>query len=132
MYATYNLKEIRSIVNQAVEFEMWEKRDNEKNWEVIQDLKVRLFDLFGIEDYIERVGNPELRTDSFYYIDTEGILHKYLITVNRKGMITSYLEEIVDEDEKEELRLEDMFKEYDIGDVAEEFDWGSSVGNEVW
>lgn len=50
MYATYNLKEIRSIVNQAVEFEMWEKRDNEKNWDVIQDLKVRLFDMFGIED----------------------------------------------------------------------------------
>lgn len=49
MYATYNLKEIRSIVNQAVEFEMWEKRDNEKNWDVIQDLKVRLFDMFGIE-----------------------------------------------------------------------------------
>ncbi len=35
MYSTYNLKEIRSIVNQAVEFEMLEKRDNEKNWDVI-------------------------------------------------------------------------------------------------
>ncbi len=50
MYATYNLKDIKSIVNQAVEFEMWEKRDSEGNWDVIQDLKVRLFDLFGIED----------------------------------------------------------------------------------
>lgn len=50
MYATHNLKEIRSIVNQTVEFEMWKKRDNEKNWDVIQDFKVRLFDLFGIED----------------------------------------------------------------------------------
>lgn len=50
MYATYNLKEIRSIVNQAVEFEMCKKRENEKNWDVIQDLKVRLFDMFGIED----------------------------------------------------------------------------------
>lgn len=81
---------------------------------------------------IERVGDPELRTDSFYYTDTEGILHKYLITVNKKGMITSYIEEIVDEEEKEELNLEDIFKDYDIGDVAEEFDWGSPVGNEVW
>lgn len=50
MYATYNLKEIKSIVNQAVEFEMWEKRDYEKNWDIIHDLKIRLFDLFGIEE----------------------------------------------------------------------------------
>lgn len=81
---------------------------------------------------IERVGDPELRMDSFYYTDTEGVLHKYLIIVNKKGMITSYMEEIVDEEEKEELNLEDIFKDYDIGDVAEEFDWGSPVGNEVW
>lgn len=81
---------------------------------------------------IERVGDPELRTNSFYYIDTEGVLHKYLITVNKKGMITSYMEEIVDEEEKEELNLENIFKDYDIGDVVEEFDWGSPVGNEVW
>lgn len=30
---------------------------------------------------IERVRDPELRTDSFYYIDPEEILHKYLVTV---------------------------------------------------
>lgn len=81
---------------------------------------------------IERVGDPELRTDSFYYIDTEEVLHKYLITVNKKGMITSYMEEIVDEEEKEELNLEDIFKDYNIADVDEEFDWGSPVGSEVW
>lgn len=81
---------------------------------------------------IERVGAPELRTDSFYYIDTEEVLHKYLITVNKKGMITSYMEENVDEEEKEELNLEDIFKDYNIADVAEEFDWGSPVGSEVW
>lgn len=80
---------------------------------------------------IERVGAPELRTNSFYYIDTEGALHKYLITVNKKGMVTSYMEEIVDEEEKEELNFEDIFKDYDIGGVAEEFDRGSPVGNEV-
>lgn len=78
---------------------------------------------------IERVGKPELRMGSFYYTDTEGVLHKYLVTVNKKGMIISYMEEIVDE---EELNLEDIFKDYDIGNVAEEFDWGFPVGNEVW
>lgn len=81
---------------------------------------------------IERVGAPELRTDSFYYIDTEEVLHKYLITVNKKGMITSYMEENVDEEEKEELNLEDIFKDYNIADVVEEFDWSSPVGSEVW
>lgn len=81
---------------------------------------------------IERVGSPELRTDSFYYIDTEEVLHKYLITVNKKGMITSYMEENVDEEEKEELNLEDIFKDYNIADVVDEFDWGSPVGSEVW
>ena len=52
------------------------------------------------KQYIERVGAPELKTDSFYYLDTEEALHKYLITVNKKGMITSYIEESVDEEEK--------------------------------
>lgn len=80
----------------------------------------------------ERVGNPELRTDSFYYTDTEEVLHKYLITVNKKGMITSYAEEVIDDEDKKKLNLEDIFRDYDTKDIAEEFDWGTSVGNEVW
>ncbi len=50
MYGTYNLKEIRSIINQAVEFEMWNTRDKKEEWDTIQNLKVRLFDMFGIEN----------------------------------------------------------------------------------
>ena len=80
----------------------------------------------------ERVGSPELRTDSFYYIDTEEVLHKYLITVNKKGMITSYAEEVIDDEDKKKLNLEDIFRNYDMRDIAEEFDWGTPVGNEVW
>lgn len=34
--------------------------------------------------------------------------------------------------EKEELTLEDIFKDYDCEIVAEEFDWGSPMGKEVW
>ena len=34
--------------------------------------------------------------------------------------------------EKKELTLEDIFKDYDGKYVAEEFDWGSPVGKEVW
>jgi len=28
--------------------------------------------------------------------------------------------------------LEDIFKDYDMKDIAEEYDWGTPVGNEVW
>ena len=34
--------------------------------------------------------------------------------------------------EKKELTLEDIFKDYDEEYVAEEFEWGTPVGNEVW
>ena len=81
---------------------------------------------------VERVGDSELRTGSFYYTDTEKVLHKYSITVNKKGMITSYTEEVIDAERKNNLYLEDIFKDYDMKDIAEEYDWGTPVGNEVW
>ena len=81
---------------------------------------------------VERVGVSELRTGSFYYTDTEKVLHKYSITVNKKGMITSYTEEVIDDEKKNNLYLEDIFKDYDMKDIAEEYDWGTPVGNEVW
>lgn len=53
---------------------------------------------------IERVGNPELRTNSFDYIDVEGLLHRYLLSeVNKKGEIISYLEEVVNVFTEEQL-----------------------------
>lgn len=53
------------------------------------------------EQAIERVRDPELRTDSFCYKNPEGEIHRYLITVNKKGQIVSYLEEVMDEEEIE-------------------------------
>ena len=81
---------------------------------------------------IERVGDPELRKGSFCYKNPEGEIRRYLITVNKKGMITSYTEAIIDDGEKKKLNLEDIFINYDMKDIAEEFDWGTPVGNEVW
>ena len=48
---------------------------------------------------IERVGDTELRKNSFCYKNPEGEIHRYLITVNKKGQIVSYLEEVMDEEE---------------------------------
>ena len=50
---------------------------------------------------IERFGDPELRKNSFCYKNPEGEIHRYLITVNKKGQIVSYLEEVMDEEEIE-------------------------------
>lgn len=50
---------------------------------------------------IERVGDSELRKDSFCYKNQEGEIHRYLITVNKKGQIVTYLEEVMDEEEVE-------------------------------
>ena len=50
---------------------------------------------------IERVGDPELRKNSFCYKNPEEEIHRYLITVNKKGQIVSYLEEVMDEEEIE-------------------------------
>ena len=47
-------------------------------------------------------------------------------------MITSYAEEVIDDEDKKKLYLEDIFRNYDMKDIAEEFDWGTPVGNEVW
>lgn len=81
---------------------------------------------------IERVGDSKIIIGSFYYTDTEKVLHKYSITVNKKGMITSYTENVIDDEDKKNLHLEDIFKDNDMKDIAEEFDWGDPVGNEVW
>ena len=57
---------------------------------------------------IERVGDPELRTESFDYTDEEGVLHRYLLGgVNNKGKIVSYMEEVVNE-----LTEAQLYEEY--------------------
>lgn len=54
---------------------------------------------------IERVGDPELRKNSFCYKNPEGEIHRYFIYVNKKGRITSCLEEVVHDEESEVRRI---------------------------
>lgn len=51
MFETYNLKEIKSIINQAVDAEIgFNRLFEQREMEIVNGLKVRLFDMFGIED----------------------------------------------------------------------------------
>lgn len=51
MYEMYNLKEIKIIRNQAIDSEIGYHRLFEPKYlEIMDDLKVRLFDMFGIEE----------------------------------------------------------------------------------
>lgn len=51
MYKTYNLKEIKGIINEAVDAEIgFNRLFEQREMEILNDLKVRLFDMFGIED----------------------------------------------------------------------------------
>lgn len=48
--STYNLIEIKKIIREAAQLEMWETREDEKQWKVILNMQTRLYDLFGIGD----------------------------------------------------------------------------------
>lgn len=51
MYKTYNLKEIECIINEAVDAEIgFNRLFEQREMEILNDLKVRLFDMFGIEE----------------------------------------------------------------------------------
>lgn len=49
-YETYNLIEIKKIISEATQLEMWDTRENQEKWEVILNMQTRLYDLFGIEE----------------------------------------------------------------------------------
>jgi hypothetical protein len=67
---------------------------------------------------VERVGNSELRKNSFCYKNPEGEIHRYLITVNKKGQIVFYLEEVIDEEEIEFWEKEKVYIAEAIGKVT--------------
>lgn len=67
---------------------------------------------------VERVGDHELRKGSFCYKNPEGEIHRYLITVNKKGQIVSYLEEVMDEEEIEFWEEEKVYIPESISKIA--------------
>lgn len=49
-YSTYNVSEIKAIIDEAIQFEMWETRNEQEKWDTLLNLQTRLYDKFGISD----------------------------------------------------------------------------------
>ena len=45
---TYTLVEIKRIIDEATQIEMWENKQEE--WKKILNMQTRLYDLFGIDE----------------------------------------------------------------------------------
>ncbi len=77
---------------------------------------------------IQKWGNSQGIRIPKAFLDALGMMENDLVELSRVNdniVITKVKSE-------KELTLEDIFKDYDGGYVAEEFDWGSPAGKEVW
>lgn len=49
-YSTYSLAEIKSIIDESVQFEMWNTIHDQSKWDVLLNLQARLYEKFGISE----------------------------------------------------------------------------------
>jgi len=77
---------------------------------------------------IQKWGNSQGIRIPKAFLEALGMMENDLVELNRvdDNIVITKVKE------KKELTLEDIFKDYDGEYVAEEFDWGSPVGKEVW
>ena len=77
---------------------------------------------------IQKWGNSQGIRIPKAFLEALGMMENDLVELNRvdDNIVITKVKE------KKELTLEDIFKDFDGEYVAEEFDWGSSVGREVW
>jgi len=77
---------------------------------------------------IQKWGNSQGIRIPKAFLDALGMMENDPVELNRVDdniVITKVKKE-------KELTLDDIFKDYDGESVAEEFDWGSPIGKEVW
>ncbi len=77
---------------------------------------------------IQKWGNSQGIRIPKAFLEALGMMENDLVELNRVDdniVITKVKKE-------KEITLDDIFKDYDGESVAEEFDWGSPVGKEVW
>lgn len=77
---------------------------------------------------IQKWGNSQGIRIPKGFLDALGMMENDLVELSRvdDNIVISKVKE------KKELTLDDIFKDYDGEYVAEEFDWGSPSGKEVW
>lgn len=77
---------------------------------------------------IQKWGNPQGIRIPKAFLEALGMAENDLVELSRvdDNIVITKVKE------KKELTLEDIFKDFDGEDKAEEFDWGSPVGKEVW
>lgn len=77
---------------------------------------------------IQKWGNSQGIRIAKAFLEALGMMENDIVELSRvdDNIVISKVKE------KKEPTLEDIFKEYDGKSAAEEFDWGSSVGREVW
>ncbi len=77
---------------------------------------------------IQKWGNSQGIRIPKAFLEALGMMENDLVELNRvdDNIVITKVKE------KKELTLEDIFKDYDEEYVAEEFEWGTPVGNEVW
>lgn len=75
---------------------------------------------------IQKWGNSQGIRIPKAFLEALGMMENDLVDLNRVD------DNIVITKVKKELTLEEIFKDYDGEYKAEEFDWGSPAGREVW
>lgn len=77
---------------------------------------------------IQKWGNSQGIRIPKAFLDALGMMENDIVELSRED------DNIIIKKVKEErkLTLDDIFKDYDGESMAEEFDWGSPVGREVW
>lgn len=77
---------------------------------------------------IQKWGNSQGIRIPKAFLDALGMMENDLVELSRvdDNIVITKVKE------KNELTLDDIFKDYDGEYVAEEFDWGPPVGKEVW
>ena len=77
---------------------------------------------------IQKWGNSQGIRIPKAFLEAVGMGENDLVEINRDddNIVITKIKE------KKGLTLEDIFKDYDGEYVAEEFDWGSPAGKEVW
>lgn len=77
---------------------------------------------------IQKWGNSQGIRIPKAFLEALGMMENDVVELNRvdENIVITKVKE------KKEITLDDIFKDFDEGYKAEEFDWGSPVGKEVW